>query len=484
MKNDQGRFLLAIVLSAGVLFLWQMIYAPKNSDKSESIQQKIAEEVQEVKQEIVPAEVPAKPVFSKQIELINPKFGRLVLNDNLSVASIENPKAPFLFKEIIDSIEGLRLEIINGGTAVPLMLESVQLIGDNKLIAVNRQYNINVAISFVGFGKLHFALTSPDNYKLRLIFNSTPKTTGNNIVRQFAFLSNNDVERFNVGKTDAGEGAFKWMGIDYNYHLFATVFKNKQQARYSLTQNNNFIVEFIDAQNNFSMDLVYLQKNYDELIAYGDNLDLAVDFGIFGILAVPILRGLQFVYRFIPNYGVAIILLTLFIRLILYPLQHKSFKSMKKMQLIQPELAKIKEKYKEDPKRVQQETMALFKRAGANPLGGCLPLLLQMPVFFAYFKVLGNSVELVNAPFFGWLVDLSSKDPYYILPIIMCIVMLVQQKLTPSPSADPMQKKIMMIMPIVFGFIMKDLPSGLCLYILMSTFFGIAQQLFVYKFSK
>lgn len=164
-----------------------------------------------------------------------------------------------------------------------------------------------------------------------------------------------------------------------------------------------------------------------------------------------------------------------------FPLQYKSFKSMKKMQVIQPELTKIREKFKSDPQKLQQETMALFKKAGANPLGGCLPLILQMPIFFAFYQVLYSAVELVDAPFYWWILDLSEKDPYYILPILMSIAMFFQQKITPATVTDPVQKKILLFMPLVFGLIMKDLPSGLTLYILVSTIFGMAQQLYVYK---
>ena len=154
---------------------------------------------------------------------------------------------------------------------------------------------------------------------------------------------------------------------------------------------------------------------------------------------------------------------------------------MKQMQKIQPELNKIREKHKEDPQRLQRETMELFKRAGANPLGGCLPLVAQMPFFFAIYTVLGNAVELVEAPFLGWIIDLSEKDPYYVLPVLMGLAMFGQTKLNPSTTADPTQQKVMMFMPLIFCFIMKDLPAGLNLYILVSTLFGIVQQLFVYK---
>ena len=181
------------------------------------------------------------------------------------------------------------------------------------------------------------------------------------------------------------------------------------------------------------------------------------------------------------NYGISIVILTILMRFLTFPLQYKSFKSMKKMQVIQPELAKIKEKHKENPQKMQQETMALFKKAGANPLSGCLPMLAQMPVFFAFYQVLFTSVELVGAPFYFWISDLSVKDPYYVLPVLMGLAMFLNMKLTPTTTTDPAQKKMMMFMPVIFSVFMLNYPAGLTLYILISTVVGMAQQLFVYK---
>jgi YidC/Oxa1 family membrane protein insertase len=263
--------------------------------------------------------------------------------------------------------------------------------------------------------------------------------------------------------------------------LLALVFKDKQVAKYESNEQGALALETVTPSVNFESSLVFTKKNYDHLLTLGDGLHLSVDFGFFAILAVPLLRGLQFLYKYIPNYGIAIILLTILIRLITFPLQYKSFKSMKKMQAIQPELQAIKEKYKDDSMKMQKETMDLFKRAGANPLSGCLPLLLQMPFFFAIYRVLYSAVELVGAPFGGWIHDLSIHDPFYVLPVLMAASMFLQQKITPQTSVDPNQQKIMMLMPLIFGFIMKNLPAGLVLYIFVSTSVGILQQYLVYK---
>jgi YidC/Oxa1 family membrane protein insertase len=178
----------------------------------------------------------------------------------------------------------------------------------------------------------------------------------------------------------------------------------------------------------------------------------------------------------VHNYGVAIILLTVLVRLLFYPLTLKSQKSMKAMQRLQPQIASLKEKYKDEPAKMQQEQMALFKTHKVNPMGGCLPMLVQLPVFIALYAVLGNSIELFQAPFFGWIQDLSTKDPYYIYPVLMGVSMFVQQKLTPAVGMDPAQQKVMMFMPVLFSGMMINLPSGLTMYIFVSTLLGIFQQ--------
>ncbi len=206
------------------------------------------------------------------------------------------------------------------------------------------------------------------------------------------------------------------------------------------------------------------------------HLEDAIDYGWFTVIAVPILYLLQFFYGLIQNYGVAIILLTVFVKLLLHPINAKSLKSMKAMSALQPELKAMKEKYANDKQRINQETMALFKRHGANPLGGCLPMLLQFPIYIALYKVLWNSIELYHAPFFWIYQDLSAPDPYYITPILLGIFMVAQQMLMPSASADPAQKKMMMMMPVMFTVLMLFLPVGLVVYILVNTVMSVTQQ--------
>jgi YidC/Oxa1 family membrane protein insertase len=228
---------------------------------------------------------------------------------------------------------------------------------------------------------------------------------------------------------------------------------------------------------NFSYTNYVGPKSYDILKKASSGLENTVDYGMFSFIAKYILKLLKFFHNILGNWGWAIILLTLVVRLLILPLAISSYKSMKKMQDIQPQLKQIRENLKDDPQKMNLEVMKVMKESKANPLSGCLPMLLQFPIFLALYQVLGQSIELYQAPFVLWIKDLSLKDPYYILPVLMGLTMFIQQKITPT-TMDPTQAKVMMIMPVLFSFFMISLPSGLTLYIFVSTLFGVAQQLY------
>jgi YidC/Oxa1 family membrane protein insertase len=192
---------------------------------------------------------------------------------------------------------------------------------------------------------------------------------------------------------------------------------------------------------------------------------------------VPLLWLMNFFATRLPgqNYGVAIILLTVLVKIAFYPLSHKSMTSMKQMQALQPQLNALRSKYKSDPQRFQREQMELFRKHKVNPMGGCLPMVVQIPIFYALYLTLQYSVELQGAPFLLWITDLSKKDPYYVLPILMGISMLVQQKMTPTVG-DPRQAKVMLIMPVIFTFMFLEFPTGLVLYWLVNNVLSVAQQ--------
>ena len=201
-----------------------------------------------------------------------------------------------------------------------------------------------------------------------------------------------------------------------------------------------------------------------------------IDFGFFESLAKGILFFLRWTHSLIKNWGVSIILLTLLVRLLLFPLNLSAYRSMKIMKKIQPEMKAIRSKYKGgDARKMNEEVLALMRKNKAQPLGGCLPMLVQLPIFFALFRVLRESFELYQAPFFGWIQDLSSKDPFYALPVLMGVAMYFQQKITPT-NLEPAQEKVLKMLPFIFAVSMIALPSGLTLYIFVTTLFGFAQQ--------
>jgi YidC/Oxa1 family membrane protein insertase len=229
-------------------------------------------------------------------------------------------------------------------------------------------------------------------------------------------------------------------------------------------------------------------KEYDRLASYHKYLEEAIDFGwfIFGswlpvrLVAKPLFYVLRFIYDMTHNYGIAIILLTIFVKVLFHPVTKKSLVSMKEMASLQPKVTFIREKWADNKEKMNKELMNLYKDAGVNPFGGCLPMLLQMPVFVALFNVLYISIDLKGAHFMLWISDLSDKDPYYVLPVIMGATMILQQMTQPQ-TMDPTQAKIMMFMPIVYTFFMISFPSGLVLYWAVNNILSIAQQYWINK---
>lgn len=217
-------------------------------------------------------------------------------------------------------------------------------------------------------------------------------------------------------------------------------------------------------------------KDLDILKSINPIMTEIIDFGFFSFIGKPLLATLKFIFTFMKNWGVSIILLTIFLRLLLLPMNLYSFNAMKRMQKVQPRLKEIKEKYKSDPQRVNQETLQVMRSEKANPISGCLPMLMQIPIFFALYQVLGKSIELYQAPFAFWIHDLSLKDPFFVLPILVGVTFFIQQKITPATSMDPAQQKVMLFMPLIFSVFMLSVPSGLTLYMFVNSLFGIIQQ--------
>ena len=303
-----------------------------------------------------------------------------------------------------------------------------------------------------------------------------------------------DVDLYDVKKIDSGKllgPDVAWAGFESKYFIASMIPQNPTLTSLSLS---------VDAQNMVSVSLkgtpsiippgqiglfsysLYLgPKDHDLLKSQEVGLENAIDFGSWmKWLAMPLLISLKFLNSYVSNYGIAIIILTILIKIVFWPLGNKSYKSMKEMQKLQPKIAELREKHKNDKTKLSQATMDLYKTHKVNPLGGCLPMVIQIPVFFGLYKALMYSIELRHSPFCWWIQDLSAKDPYYITPIIMGATMFIQQKMSP-PMGDPMQAKIMLLMPVVFTFLFVNFPSGLVLYWLFQNILSIGQQYYINK---
>jgi YidC/Oxa1 family membrane protein insertase len=300
-------------------------------------------------------------------------------------------------------------------------------------------------------------------------------------------------------------GNLKWISIEDRYFMSSIIPGAEVKGTMKLSMSENVVVNQLvnpvfevapGTRQAFQFYVFMGPKSMQLLDSLGHDLGKALNFGFFNFIAKPCLWFMNQIYNVIPNYGIAIILLTIFTKILLWPLGNKSYKSMSEMKKLQPLMTEIREKYKDDKQKMNQELMALYRTYKVNPMGGCLPMILQIPVFFALYRMLYQAIELRHAPFFLWINDLSAPDrlfdfgfsipfmepPYGIpvLTIVMGATMLLQQKMSPPPG-DPTQAKMMMLMPVVFTFIFINFSSGLVLYWLVNNLLSIGQQFYVQK---
>ncbi len=319
------------------------------------------------------------------------------------------------------------------------------------------------------------------------------------------------------GKIEMLNG-IKWLGFSDKYWLSVLIpDTNSLNGKFARFYNQttgaeryqtDFVGETLTASNKqtvlYNFRLFVGAKELNILEGYKDLYDIplfdrAVDFGMLYFITKPIFLLLSYFYNIVGNFGIAILILTVFIKILLFPLAFKGFKGMNRLKELQPKMMQLKERHEGKPQELQKEMLALYKKEKVNPISGCLPLLLQMPVFFALYKVLYVSIEMRNAPFFGWIHDLSAPDPTSIfnlfglipwtppallmigvLPILMSLTMFLQQQLSPAPT-DPVQAKVMKLLPLIFLVMFASFPSGLVLYIAWSNILSIVQQLMIKK---
>jgi len=364
------------------------------------------------------------------------------------------------------------------------------------------KYLIDLDIAIVN----HTAGTLNERPAIELI-GPRPQKTSYTFEGPSAYI-NNELEQIkikSIEKTNTYKGRIEWIALQDRYFLTGLLTDPNNEAHLVLgatreTLQNKYVHPATRIEPGQQVVLKHQlfigPKQMDLLNEVGKGLGNLIDFGWFDFLARPCLHFMNMIYGVIPNYGLAIIILTIIIKLLLWPLGTKSYKSMNEMKRIQPLMAEIREKYKNDKKKQNEEVMSLYRTYKVNPMGGCLPMVLQIPVFFALYRMLYEAIELRHAPFIGWINDLSAPDrlfnfgitiplmePPYGIPVLTLIMgasMFLQQKMSP-PMGDPAQAKLMMAMPIVFTFIFINFSSGLVLYWLVNNVLSIAQQYYIQK---
>ncbi|HZN44059.1 MAG TPA: membrane protein insertase YidC [Nitrospiraceae bacterium] len=308
-----------------------------------------------------------------------------------------------------------------------------------------------------------------------------------------AFLVDDKVVKDTPDAEIERKGEVKWVALQDKYFL-SVLIPSGASAAIAKKEGDKLASSAVrfgppPPESDLSLQLFAGPKEYDTLKSFNIGLEDTIDFGwfIFGswsfvkVVAKPIFYVLRYLYEFTHNYGLSIILLTVGIKLMFAPLQYKSYKSMKQMQVIQPKVAAVQAKFKDDRDRLNKELIKLYRDHKVNPVGGCLPMVLQMPVFVALFNILFMTIDLRGAPFILWIKDLSVQDPYYILPIIMGVSMVAQQKMMPT-TMDPTQAKIMLVLPAFMTFLFINFPAGLVLYWLTNNILTITQQVLTDRF--
>ncbi len=525
----EKRILLALAISFLVIFAYQLIFPPPQVKKQElerlsvssreKVESKLPSEIPEVSDLKLPS--PPKDIEEKVITVETPLYKALISNRGGILKS-------WVLKKYKDE-KGGELELIPEVYSKGLLPLSLKL--DNSLSFINNSLffpsstnislkesekseltlsysneNIKVLKKFIFTGNSYFfefetfiysegqpivpavyigpriGRFTPEEMKTRMDKFRVVFWTGTNLIRK---------EEKDFKQKEIYTGFLKWGGYETNYFAMVAISNDSSSISLENLDNEkgkqlNYIVisnpkaVYIGPKEFGSLKKILLKNE-------GINLEKLVNFGWFGFIAQFLLIILNWLYSIIPNYGVAIILLTIILKIILFPLTWTSMVSMAKMQKVQPKMKALREKYKKmktDPeqrKKFNEELMRLYKEEGINPASGCLPLLLQLPILWGFFNLLSRAVEIRHKPFVLWIKDLSLKDPYYVIPILMGITQFIIQKMTPT-GGDPSQKKIMLLMPIFLTIFFLNFPSGLVLYWLVQNIIQIGQQHLMNKY--
>jgi len=545
-KQEKIRLVIAMALSAIVIFGWQYLMAPSAEEQAEMARKAAEAEKKTAALTQQSAEADAPVAAAALASDFKPTAGTPVTVDTPLYTAVFNSQGgileKFILKEYKETIEpdSANVDLVGSKAFSKGPLGLILTKGDKEFHTWNRgQWSFDGSnivmneqdgtktLTFTGqaggFQIVRVLTFHADTYQIEETATVT-NLTGTGVEGALSFTAaaksmSAEDDRYNPTKVaylnDEGReemadrddlkeeglsatGGLKWGAIESNYFIFAVMPVSNDTTLSAGVQDSVFRMALNQEATFMPNVSKTLKASYfvgptdREMLAKMPNqLEEAVNFGWFDFLAKPMLIGMNFFYDYVHNYGIAIIILTIIIKLIFWPLSQKSYASMEQMKKLQPMVAKLREKYGDDKQRLNQETMALYKTYKVNPMGGCLPMVVQIPVFFGLYKALLGAVELRHAPFIEylpftdlpWLADLSAKDPYYITPIIMGASMFLQQKMTPS-AGDPTQQKIMLFMPLIFTFMFLQFPSGLVIYWLLNNLLSIGQQLMIARSTK
>ncbi|MFN4055288.1 MAG: membrane protein insertase YidC [Alishewanella aestuarii] len=385
---------------------------------------------------------------------------------------------------------------LSGDTlVVPLYLDHNGLQIEKRFIFTAGRYDVRVEYLLVN-NSHEVKTVQPYQHLLQNIDNGESSSMFMPIYRGAAYGSSSerykkydfsDMQKTNLAISTQGG----WVAMLEHYFVSAWIpDANSNNQLYSLVHGGNKGVigargeaVDIDPGQTLTLSAVFYAgpKDQDNLAQLANGLDLTVDYGFLWFISQPLFWLLTFIQGFVGNWGVAIIIITLIVKGLMYPLTKIQYESMAKMRNLKPKIEELQARYKDDRQKMGPAMMELYRKEKVNPMGGCLPMLIQMPIFLALYWVFVESVELRHAPFMLWITDLSAKDPLYVLPVLFGISMFLMQKLTPMQVTDPLQQKLMMWMPVAFSIFFFWFPSGLVLYWLVSNLISLAQMLYIYK---
>jgi YidC/Oxa1 family membrane protein insertase len=553
-KMEQVRLLLAIGLSFLVLFIWSMFFIdqPQVKEQQNAQQQEpleaeiksqgevasdtaIAEKTKVDEKEAADPkgsesnpsrEISVKtPFYTVRLSAEGASFTSFILNEYRESVEKNSPKKQLISPQFSDGdvFTSLQQNSVPGLREATFSISSAE---DELSIVDSSQ---PVEFTWVASDGTIFTKTytfNPDSYLIDLkmsIQNRSEKPLRDQLVLSIRKqLEENSgygftgpaalidgklvqVKKKKIEDKNIYEGKLHWISVEDRYFLSSIITESEIDAKMKLSETETSVAnslvnpafEILPGEKKSFQFFVFMgPKNMELLDSIGFDLGKALNFGFFNFIAKPCLWFMNKIHSVIPNYGIAIIILTLFTKILLWPLGNKSYKSMSEMKKLQPLMTEIREKYKDNKQKMNQELMGLYRTYKVNPMGGCLPMILQIPVFFALYRMLYQAIELRHAPFFLWINDLSAPDrlfdfgfsipfmePPYGIPVLTIIMggtMLLQQKMSPPPG-DPTQAKMMMLMPIVFTFIFINFSSGLVLYWLVNNLLSISQQYYVQK---